>query len=124
MSGTLQPIMSSRSRIRGTAAAASVVFTVTRTSSEPARASSATCFVVAATSAVSVFVIDCTTTGAPPPTVTWPMRTARVARLSSITLTCNYPWSPATSSATGSCGRDGRSCWPELDASARGANRT
>src|SRR6187549_1964661 len=77
--------MSRRSRIFGTAAAASGVLTVTRTSSEPARASSATCFAVPATSAVSVLVIDCTTTGAPPPTTTLPMRTARVARLASIT---------------------------------------
>src|SRR5690606_2138505 len=72
--------MSSRSRMRGTAAAASGVLTVMRTSSEPARASSATCFAVPATSAVSVLVIDCTTTGAPPPTVTPSTRTATLAR--------------------------------------------
>src|SRR5690606_2508135 len=65
---------------RGTAAAASGVLTVTRTISDPARQSSATCFVVAATSAVSVLVMDCTTTGAPSPTSTFPIRTWRVAR--------------------------------------------
>jgi hypothetical protein len=41
-----------------------------RTSSEPARASAATCRAVPSTSAVSVLVIDCTTTGDGPPTVT------------------------------------------------------
>ena len=62
--------------MRGTAAAASGVLTVMRTSSEPARHSSATCLVVEATSAVSVLVIDCTTTGALPPTCTPPIVTA------------------------------------------------
>ena len=66
--------------MRGTAAAASGVFTVMRTSSEPARASSATCLAVPATSAVSVLVIDCTTTGTAPPTVVGPMRTGTLAR--------------------------------------------
>jgi len=37
ISGTSQPRWSSRSRMRGTASAASWVFTVMRTSSEPAR---------------------------------------------------------------------------------------
>ena len=49
----------------GTAAAASSRSTVTRTISEPARASAATWATVAATSPVSVFVIDWTTVGAP-----------------------------------------------------------
>ncbi len=62
----------------GTAAAASSRSTVMRTSSEPARASAATCRAVPSTSAVSVLVIDCTTTGAPPPTVTLPTFTATV----------------------------------------------
>ena len=66
--------------MRGIAAAASGVFTVKRTSSEPARHSSATCLTDEATSAVSVLVIDCTTTGAPPPTATPPTRTWRVVR--------------------------------------------
>ena len=70
--------------MRGTAAAASSRSTVTRTSSEPARASAATCRAVASTSAVSVLVIDWTTIGAPPPIVTAlaprPMRTATLAR--------------------------------------------
>jgi len=64
--------------MRGTAAAAASSFTVMRTSSEPARARSATWRAVAATSDVSVFVIDCTTIGAPPPMVTWPTLTATV----------------------------------------------
>src|SRR5665647_3872624 len=72
--------MSRRSRIRGTAAAASGLSTVMRTSSEPARASSATCFAVPAMSAVSVLVIDCTTIGAAPPTVTVPTTTAMFGR--------------------------------------------
>src|SRR6478672_104931 len=72
--------MSRRSTMRGTAAAASGVLTVMRTSSEPARQSSATCFAVAAASAVSVLVIDCTTTGASPPTATPPTHTWRVGR--------------------------------------------
>ena len=80
MSGTPQPASSRRARISGTAAAASGRFTVTRTSSEPASASSSVCLVVAATSAVSVEVIDCTTTGAPPPIRTVPTFTAWVRR--------------------------------------------
>ena len=66
------PLARSRSRICGTAAAASSRSTVMRTSSEPARASAATCRAVASMSAVSVLVIDCTTIGAPPPTMTAP----------------------------------------------------
>ena len=46
-----------------------------RTISEPARCSAATCATVWSTSAVSVLVIDCTTTGAPPPTITPPTST-------------------------------------------------
>src|ERR1041385_5118045 len=62
----------------GTAAAASSRSTVMRTISEPVRASAATCCAVPFTSAVSVLVIDCTTMGAPPPTLTWPTFTATV----------------------------------------------
>src|SRR5690606_2765414 len=76
---------SSCSRIAGTAAAASGVLTVMRTSSEPAVASSLTCMAVPMASAVSVLVMDCTTTGASPPICTTrsPQRTAarRVGRL-------------------------------------------
>src|SRR5260221_2356869 len=62
--------------MRATCAAASGVFTVMRTSSEPARASASTCRTVASASSVSVVVSDCTTTGAPAPmrtssTETW-----------------------------------------------------
>ena len=67
----------------GTAAAASSRSTVRRTSSEPARANAAIWRVVASMSAVSVLVIDWTTIGAPPPTVTAaspsPTRTPTVA---------------------------------------------
>src|SRR5688500_16547605 len=80
MSGAAQPASSMRRLISGTARAASSTLTVMRTISEPAAASSTHCRAVPAASAVSVLVIDCTTTGAPPPTVTPPMRTACVGR--------------------------------------------
>ena len=80
MIGTRMPIMSSLSTMRGTAAADSALLTVTRTNSEPARQSSAICLTDEAMSAVSVFVIDCTTTGASPPTLMPPMTTWRVSR--------------------------------------------
>src|SRR5262245_42383862 len=51
-----------------------------RTISEPARLSAATWRTVASTSAVSVLVIDCTTMGAPPPTVTLPTCTGTLTR--------------------------------------------
>ena len=79
MSGASTPASSIRFLISGTAAAASGMLTVIRTSSEPARASSMHCFVVDGTSAVSVFAIDWPTTGAPPPTWTLPTRTPTVA---------------------------------------------
>src|SRR6185503_109391 len=66
--------------MRGTASAASSLFTVTRTNSDPARASEATCSTVEATSAVSVFVMDCTTTGASEPTRTLPIVQVTVLR--------------------------------------------
>src|SRR5579883_82927 len=72
------PSLRKPSRIRGTAAAASSRSTVMRTISEPARDSAATCATVPSTSAVSVLVIDWTTIGAPPPTVTWPTLTSVV----------------------------------------------
>ncbi len=59
----------------GTAAALSSRSTVMRTISEPARASCMTWRTVASISAVSVLVIDWTTTGAPPPTITPPTLT-------------------------------------------------
>ena len=65
------------SRMCGTAAAASSLLTVMRTSSDPARASALTWATVASMSAVSVLVIDCTTMGALPPTVMLPIFTAR-----------------------------------------------
>ena len=60
--------------ISGSAAASSFFGTATRTISHPADASAAICAVVAATSCVFVSVIDCTTTGAPPPISTSPTR--------------------------------------------------
>src|SRR3982751_1046941 len=78
MSGAVQPASSIRRLISGTAAAASGRLTVTRTSSDPAAASSMHCSAVARASAVSVIVIDCTTTGAPPPTWTCPTFTPTV----------------------------------------------
>ena len=78
MSGAVQPASSIRRLISGTAAAASGRFTVTRTISDPASASSTHWRAVAAASAVSVIVIDWTTTGAPPPTCTWPTFTPTV----------------------------------------------
>src|SRR6185295_16931873 len=80
MIGTLTFICARRSRIFATAAAASASLTVMRTSSEPARANALICCAVPSMSAVSVLVIDCTTMGAPLPTVTRPMRTGTVCR--------------------------------------------
>ena len=54
----------------GSASASSCDGTATRTIWQPAAVSSAICWSVAFTSAVSVVVIDCTDTGAPPPTGT------------------------------------------------------
>src|ERR1700749_708303 len=76
MMGTRTPNRLSVSTIFGTAAAAASVLTVTRTNSEPARASAITWFTVDVTSAVSVFVIDWTTIGFGPPTLTPPIFTA------------------------------------------------
>ena len=80
MSGTAQPKPSSRSRMTGTAAAASAVLTVMRTSSEPASASALTCATVAVTFAVSVLVIDCTAIGESPPIAMPPTSAVRVRR--------------------------------------------
>jgi hypothetical protein len=63
MIGTSTPRPRTLRTISGTAAAASSVLTVTRTSSDPAWASRATWIAVASGSAVSVFVIDWTTIG-------------------------------------------------------------
>ncbi len=49
------------------AIAASLSGTATRTISQPAATISSICRIVPSTSVVSVFVIDCTATGAPPP---------------------------------------------------------
>src|SRR5450756_2524266 len=54
------------------AGASAAVGRLTRTSSQPAATSARTCASVAAASPVLVHVIDCTATGAPPPTGTEP----------------------------------------------------
>src|ERR1700722_3013538 len=79
-SGVLMPCASRRSRMRGTAAADSSLLTVTRTSSDPARASALTCATVPSMSAVSVLVMDCTTMGEAPPMETEPTFTVRECR--------------------------------------------
>src|SRR5690348_10335874 len=76
--GTSTPRSASRAAISGTAAAACSLLTVTRTSCEPAAASAVACSAVAAESAVSVFVIDCTTTGCPDPICTPPTEAVTV----------------------------------------------
>ena len=68
--------------ISGTAAAARLSGTAMRTISAPASARRAICSIVALASAVSVFVIVCTTTGASPPTCTSPTCTGRDLRRS------------------------------------------
>ncbi len=78
MSAAVQPASRMRCLISVTAAAASGTLTVTRTISEPASHNSMHCWAVPAASAVSVMVIDCTTTGAPPPTVMPPTATGTV----------------------------------------------
>src|SRR3954451_19832945 len=75
MIGTSTPRPRTLRTISGTAAAASSLFTVTRTSSLPAWARRATWIAVASASAVSVFVIDWTTTGGRLPTGTPPTST-------------------------------------------------
>src|SRR5919108_482109 len=70
MIGTSQPWSTVRLTISGSAAAASSLFTVTRTSCDPARARAATWSAVDAASPVSVFVMDCTTMGYALPTAT------------------------------------------------------
>src|SRR3954453_23177227 len=66
--------------IAGSASASSWLGHATRTMSQPAAVSSAICCRVALTSAVSVVVMDCTLTGAPPPTGTEPTISRRLCR--------------------------------------------
>src|SRR3954447_11727450 len=66
--------------IAGSASTSSCDGTATRTIWHPAAVSSAICWSVALTSAVSVVVIDCTLTGAPPPTGTLPTMICRLIR--------------------------------------------
>src|ERR1700744_683323 len=78
--GVSQPFLRMPSTMYGTALAASSLLTVTRTSSEPARARAATCCTVDSMSAVSVLVIDWTTTGASDPTRMPPTLTVTALR--------------------------------------------
>src|SRR5215813_4970125 len=66
--------------ICGMAAVDSASGQLTRTMSAPAASSACTCAMVAAASAVSVLVIDCTVIGALPPTGTEPTRICRHLR--------------------------------------------
>ncbi len=68
--------------ICGSASASSCDGTATLTIWQPAAVSSAICCRVAFTSAVSVVAIDCTLTGAPPPTGTLPTMSRRDCRRS------------------------------------------
>ena len=80
MTGTSTPRPRTLRTMSGTAAAASSVLTVTRTSCEPAWARRATWIAVASASTVSVFVIDWTTIGWAEPTRTPPTSTLTVGR--------------------------------------------
>src|SRR6478672_4264382 len=66
--------------ISGSASASSWLGQATRTMSQPAAVSSAICCSVVLTSAVRVVVIDCTETGASPPTSTLPTLICRLFR--------------------------------------------
>src|SRR3954469_7271371 len=66
--------------IAGSASTSSCDGTATRTIWQPDAVSSAICWSVALTSAVSVVVIDCTLIGAPPPTGTLPTMIWRLLR--------------------------------------------
>src|SRR3954471_11708766 len=77
--------------MRPSASASSVFGTATRTTSHPADASAAIWAVVASTSCVFVSVIDWTTTGAPPPTVTSPTVICRSEAIPSPSLASAEP---------------------------------
>src|SRR3989338_4140010 len=80
MIGTSTPSVASRRTIAGTAAAASSLFTVPRTSALRAAASAASCRAVPSASAVSVLVMDWTAMGWSLPTSTPSMSTVTVLR--------------------------------------------
>src|SRR6478609_5141131 len=80
MIGTSQPSSERRRTISGTAAADSSLFTVTRTSCDPALARAVTWATVPATSAVSVLVIDWMTIGCLEPIWTDPTVVVTVRR--------------------------------------------
>src|SRR5688500_3145372 len=80
MIGTSHPSSERRRTISETAAADSSLLTVTRTSCDPASARARTWATVEATSAVSVLVIDWTTTGCRDPIRTDPTVVVTVRR--------------------------------------------
>ena len=99
--------------IAGSASASSWDGTATRTMSQPDAVSSAICCSVALMSAVSVVVIDCTETGASPPTSAEPTRICRDFRrgartgggslgMPSETPVIGHPARPAPGRRTGS----------------------
>src|SRR4051812_5048429 len=100
MTGTPTPRSRSFRRMSGTAAAAASLLTVTRTSSLPACASCATWIAVASGSAVSVFVIDWTTTGGALPTGTPPTSTVTVLRRVGLSRSADCALVMATASAS------------------------
>src|SRR5271155_5989536 len=83
----------------GTAAADSSLLTVTRTNSDPARASALTCATVPSISAVSVLVMDCTTMGDAPPMGTEP--TLTVCEWRRDRMPALYPDSPGKAGTRG-----------------------
>ena len=80
MSGAAAPRSIARCAISGTAFAAASLLTVMRTSCEPAAAKDAIWLAVDEASAVSVFVIDCTTIGCAEPIGTSPTKDVTVVR--------------------------------------------
>src|SRR5215204_1501348 len=106
MIGTSTPRPRTLRTISGTAAAACSVLTVTRTSCEPAWASLATWMAVASASAVSVLVIDWTTTGWALPTSTPPTSTLTVGRRRGRSWSGEAMGAGAASAAAGQAAQD------------------
>src|SRR3954454_19736185 len=94
--------------ISARASASSWLGQATRTIWQPDAVSSAICWRVALTSAVSVVVIDCTLIGAPPPTFTPPTSICRVGRRSATVGggSCGSPRSTVVISGCPSCSLD------------------
>src|SRR5215208_8252777 len=103
--------------ISGSASASSWLGHAIRTMSQPEAVSSAICCSVVLTSEVSVVVIDCTETGASPPTSTLPTLIWRVLRRGASTGggAAGIPRSMAVIGVPCPCGYDGQR-WPGLPA--------